>query len=169
MEQHKILISSRSKSTVTNTPDELTHHFTSLFHSIGKLKDAEVQLHIDETILPVAQAAHRIPFHLWKRISEELENLKRQGIIEKVEGATLCLSVCGHKDAKQSHPTGETPESDSGWPHPQPEWSNCFLKAWFKSRLSSDSTRSKKSLHHQLCDPQRPPSLHWSEFWHKFR
>jgi len=95
MEQHEILISSRSKSTkskVTNTPDELTHQFPSLFHGIGKLKDAEVQLHTDETIMPVAQAAHRIPFHLRKQISEELKNLEHQGIIEKVEGATLWVS-----------------------------------------------------------------------------
>ena len=58
MGQHKIWILSRSKSTkskVTNTPDELTHKFPSLFHGIGKLKDAEVQLHIDETITAVAQ------------------------------------------------------------------------------------------------------------------
>ena len=72
--------------------DELIHQFPSLFHGIGKLKDAEVQLHIDETITPVAQAARRIPFHLRKQVSEELDNLERQGIIEKVEGATPWVS-----------------------------------------------------------------------------
>ena len=72
--------------------EEFIHQFPSLFHGIGKLKDVEVQLHIDKTIKPVAQAARRIPFHLRKQVSDELDNLERQGIIEKVEGPTPWVS-----------------------------------------------------------------------------
>ncbi len=42
---------------------------------IGKQKNKEVHLHIDESVTPVAQAPCRTPFHFVKQVSEELDNL----------------------------------------------------------------------------------------------
>ena len=41
---------------------------------------------------PVAQKARRIPFHLRKKVEQELNNLEQQGIIEKVNGPTPWVS-----------------------------------------------------------------------------
>ena len=72
--------------------DELVRQHPKLFQGIGKLKDAGVKLHIDEAVTPVAQPVRRIPFHIRKKVSDELDNLERQGIIEKVKGATPWVS-----------------------------------------------------------------------------
>ena len=72
--------------------DELIRQFPKLFKGIGKLKSTQVRLHIDASVTPVAQPARRILFHLRRQVSEELDNLEQQGIIEKVEGATTWVS-----------------------------------------------------------------------------
>ena len=72
--------------------EQLVHQYPNLFHGVGKLQRVEVALHIDPTITPVAQQARRIPFHLHKKVEEELEHLKQQGIIEKVDGPTPWVS-----------------------------------------------------------------------------
>lgn len=74
------------------TTDELTKQFPHLFKGIGKLKDTKLHLHIDDSVPPVAQPARRVPFHIQKQVSEELEQLEHQGIIEKVDGATPWVS-----------------------------------------------------------------------------
>ena len=74
------------------TTEELVKQFPQLFKGIGKLKDTELHLHIDDSVPPVAQPARRIPFHLRKQVSEELEQLEQQGTIEKVNGATPWVS-----------------------------------------------------------------------------
>ena len=63
-----------------------------MFEGIGKLKNAEVTLRIDESVPPVAQATRQIPFHMRKVVAKELINLEEQGIIEKVEGLTPWVS-----------------------------------------------------------------------------
>ena len=51
---------------------------------IGKLKDHQVKLHIDKNVTPVAQKERRIPFALRKKVSEEIERLQAEDIIEDV-------------------------------------------------------------------------------------
>ena len=63
-----------------------------MYNGIGKLKNVEVKLHIDENIPPVAQPARRIPFHLRKKVSTALKKLEKDEIIEKVEGPTPWVS-----------------------------------------------------------------------------
>ena len=70
----------------------LLQNYPELFEGIGKLKNAEVTLHIDESVPPVAQATRRISFHMRKAVAKELINLEEQGIIEKVEGPTPWVS-----------------------------------------------------------------------------
>lgn len=76
----------------THVSEELILQFPQLFQGIRKLKDAHVKLHIDESVTPVAQGARRIPFHLRKKVKEELRQLEEKNIIEKVEGATSWVS-----------------------------------------------------------------------------
>ncbi len=72
--------------------DMLVQNYPKLVEGIGKLKNEEVTLHIDECVPPVAHATRRIPFHMRKAVAKELINLEEQGIIEKVEGPTPWVS-----------------------------------------------------------------------------
>ena len=71
---------------------DIENKFPDLFNGIGRLKDVEVQLHIDSTVEPVAQRARRIPFHIRKKVETELSNLEQQGIIERADGPTPWVS-----------------------------------------------------------------------------
>jgi hypothetical protein len=64
------------------TIDQLEQQHPLLFQGIGKLKNFEVKLHVDETVKPTAQPHRRVPFHLQKKVEEELQLLLDQDIIE---------------------------------------------------------------------------------------
>ena len=72
--------------------DMLVQNYPKLFEGSGKLKNAEVTLHIDESVPSIAQITRRIPFHIRKVVAKELINLEEQGIIEKVEEPTPWVS-----------------------------------------------------------------------------
>ena len=72
--------------------DNLVKINSVLFQGIGKLKDREIKLHIDESVQPVAQPHRRIPFHLREKVENELDRLERLDIIEKVDGPTDWVS-----------------------------------------------------------------------------
>ena len=52
----------------------------------------EIHLHIDSSVPPIAQPARRIPFHIRQKVSDALDRLEEQGIIEKVHGPTPFVS-----------------------------------------------------------------------------
>ena len=64
--------------------DKLLHKYKTVFVGQGKLKNEQIKLHINEDISPVAQPQRRIPYHLRKAVSKELEKLVEEDIIEKV-------------------------------------------------------------------------------------
>jgi len=64
----------------------------SPLHGIGNLAGVEVTLHLDPEISPVAQKARRIPFHLRKKVEQEVLTLEQQNVIEKVDGPTPWVS-----------------------------------------------------------------------------
>jgi hypothetical protein len=70
----------------------ILEEFSYRFQGIGKLKDYTFKLHIDENVKPVAQPHRRIPFHIRKKVEEELQNLEDLDFIEKVEGPTPWVS-----------------------------------------------------------------------------
>ena len=70
----------------------LVQNYPTIFEGIGKLNNAEVILHIDMSITPVAQSTCRIPFHMRQQVEKGFINLEKQGIIEKVEGPTPWVS-----------------------------------------------------------------------------
>ena len=71
---------------------QILDEFEDRFRGIGKLKDFQVELHIDKTVQPVPQSHRRIPFHIRKNVEKELQYLEENDIIEKVEGPTPWIS-----------------------------------------------------------------------------
>ena len=49
----------------------LREKFPNVFKGLGKLKDYQLKLHIDETVTPV-QPLRRIPFSRWGKVAEKL-------------------------------------------------------------------------------------------------
>ena len=57
-----------------------------IFKGIGKLKDTQVKIHVDESVKPVAQKPPRVTFHLPDKVELEIQKLSDEDIIEKVQG-----------------------------------------------------------------------------------
>ena len=55
-----------------------------LTKGIGKLKDVQVKLHIDESVRPVAITNRKIPFHTRPKIDDEEQRLLQEDTIKKV-------------------------------------------------------------------------------------
>ena len=70
----------------------LVQEYEDLFTGLGKLKDYQVHLHIDESVQPSAQPHRRVPFHVRKQLEEQLEKDECNGVIERVEGPTPWVS-----------------------------------------------------------------------------
>ena len=81
---------SASEGSVTEngrkTPRELVKEYDDLFRGLGSLKNYQIKLHIDESIPPVAQQHRRVPFHIRKKLDEELQQDEELGVIERIEG-----------------------------------------------------------------------------------
>ena len=59
---------------------------------VGRMKDVELRLDIDESVTPAVQSTRRIPFSQRKAVESKIGELLKEGIIEKVEGHTPGLS-----------------------------------------------------------------------------
>ncbi|XP_033107927.1 uncharacterized protein LOC117109652 [Anneissia japonica] len=59
---------------------------------IGKLKDFQLEIPIDETVSPVAQSLRRIPFNLREKLENKLDELEKLDVIEKADGPTPWVS-----------------------------------------------------------------------------
>jgi len=77
---------------ITSKITSYKSEYPNLFNGIGKLKEKQIQLHINENISPVAQQHRRIPIHLRKQLENELTRLEKLDIIEKVDGPTPWVS-----------------------------------------------------------------------------
>ena len=67
---------------------ELMTRYKDVFTGIGKLKDFQLNLHIDQQVQPLAQPLRRPAFSLREKIEKKLDELLQEDIIEKVEGLT---------------------------------------------------------------------------------
>ena len=79
-------------SSLSPKHEQLCEKYQSIFDGIGKLKDTQINIHIDPTVQPVVQQHRRIPFHVRKQVEAELQRLENLDIIEKVEGPTPWVS-----------------------------------------------------------------------------
>ena len=81
----------QNNDNVLATVDDLEQKYPSIFRAIGKLKNFDVKLYLDESVQLVAKAALRIPFR--KKVAANLRDLESQGIIEPVSVGTSTLWV----------------------------------------------------------------------------
>ena len=70
----------------------MIEEYDDLFHGLGKLKNYQIKLHIDESVPPVAQPHRRVPFHVRKQLEEQLRRDEDLGVIERIEGPTPWVS-----------------------------------------------------------------------------
>ena len=61
---------------------------TVFSEKIGRLKDYQVKLKINENVQPIAQRERRLPFAIREQVREELAKLESDGIIETVTNET---------------------------------------------------------------------------------
>jgi hypothetical protein len=66
--------------------------FPKCFEGVGKLKDFQLKIPIDESVKPVIQPIRRIPFLLREKLDRKLEELQQFDIIEKVESPSIWVS-----------------------------------------------------------------------------
>ncbi|KAK7112338.1 hypothetical protein V1264_011807 [Littorina saxatilis] len=88
----KLNLISFAYSTSGETTNGLRTEYSDLFTGMGKMKDVKVKLYVDESVQPTAQPHRRIPYHLRKKVEQELERLENLDIIEKVDGPTPWVS-----------------------------------------------------------------------------
>ena len=89
-----LTINPRETSSVPsgNLSMSLIKEHPELFIGVGKLKDTEIKLHIDENVTPIAQPLCRVPFQIRKALDIALDELKDSDIIEPAIGATPWVS-----------------------------------------------------------------------------
>ena len=76
--------SSNSNETQgVNKKAALEAKYPKVFQGLGKLRDYQLKLHINESVPPVAQPERRIPFSRRKKVQEKLEQLEELDVIEK--------------------------------------------------------------------------------------
>ena len=73
-------------------PLDLIAEYDDLFHGLGRLKNYEIKLLIDEDVPPVAQPHRRVPFHVRKLLGEQLRRNEEPALIERIEGPTPWVS-----------------------------------------------------------------------------
>jgi hypothetical protein len=72
--------------------ESLVESYSDLFEGLGKLKGFQVRLHVEDSVQPIAQPPGRVPFHVRKKLEEQLLNDEKLGVIEKTEGPTPWVS-----------------------------------------------------------------------------
>ena len=71
---------------------DILNEYESIFRFIGKRKDVQVKLAIDESVTPVPQKHRCVPFHLRDKVDNELKRLFDAGIIELVNDTNEWVS-----------------------------------------------------------------------------
>ncbi|XP_022804047.1 uncharacterized protein LOC111341348 [Stylophora pistillata] len=74
-----------------NAPDFL-ENYPGLTRGMGEYKGELAQIHIDESVKPLAQLHRRIPFHVRKQVEEKLKQLEEDDIIERAKGPAPWVS-----------------------------------------------------------------------------
>ena len=71
---------------------KLLNDYEHIFHGVGKVKNYQLKLHIDEKVAPVSQPACRVPFPLRHRLAHKIQRLEDMGIIKDAKGPTPWVS-----------------------------------------------------------------------------
>ena len=62
--------------------EEILSTHKHVFNGVGKLKNYQVKLHVDESVKPIATPARPVPYHLQERVNKVMEEMVEQDIIE---------------------------------------------------------------------------------------
>ena len=82
-------------NATTETADfasDMQDKFPDVFTGVGRLRDYQLQLHVDPAVRPVAQKPRRVPFALREKVSAKIKDLIEKDIIEEVPGPTTWAS-----------------------------------------------------------------------------
>ncbi|XP_022808602.1 uncharacterized protein LOC111345583 [Stylophora pistillata] len=87
------LISITSPLVSKSRPEinQLVQEYDDLLKGLGKLKDYQIHLQIDDSVQPSAQS-HRRVLHGRKQLEEQLERDEQHGVMERVDGPTPWVS-----------------------------------------------------------------------------
>ena len=67
-------------------------NYNDVFSGLGKLKDFQLKLDIDDSVPPVIQSTRTIPYHQRKEVEQEIERLLQLDVIEPSPGPTSWCS-----------------------------------------------------------------------------
>ena len=89
--QLKVLSLSPNVCVNSLQEENLFQKYKSCFESLGKLKDFQLNIPIDQHVKPVVQM-RRVPFSLRDKLDKKLYEIVDLGVIEKAEGPTPWIS-----------------------------------------------------------------------------
>ena len=83
----------RATSAAGPFKSELISRFPKVFaDKVGRMKDYQVKLYVDESVPPVAERRRPVPFHLREKRNKELDKMEAEGLIEEHEGPAPWIS-----------------------------------------------------------------------------
>ena len=72
--------------------ESIVKSFEDVFKGTGRLKDVQLDLHVDKSVTPIAQPLRQTPFKMKKQIEDKIDELEKNDIIEKTSGPTPWVS-----------------------------------------------------------------------------
>ena len=63
-----------------------------VFQEMGKLKNYQLKLHVDESVIPIQQPVRRFLYHTREKVSKEITRLLENDYIERAEGRTSWIN-----------------------------------------------------------------------------
>ena len=75
------------------TKEKFREMYPQVLSGLGKLKNYQLELNIDESVTPVAQPIRRIPFSRREKIEEKLRELEDMDVMENVDGPTKWMNT----------------------------------------------------------------------------
>ena len=72
--------------------EDIFDKYKSCFEGLGKLKDFQLDIPIDQKVKPVAQPMRRVPFNMRDTLEQKLNELVDLDVIERAEGPTPWIS-----------------------------------------------------------------------------
>ena len=78
--------------TTEGSNGDIIRQYPEIFQGVGKLKNYQESLHIDDSVKPAAQPVWRLPFGLQEKVDSKLDELLREDIIEVISVPTKWVS-----------------------------------------------------------------------------